>query len=48
MSELLSIGELARRTSVAPSALRYYEELGLLRPETRESGRRRYPTQVAS
>ena len=28
--ELLTIGELARRTGVAASALRYYEELGLL------------------
>lgn len=39
----LTIGELARRTQVAPSALRYYEELGLLRPGGRVSGRRRYP-----
>jgi DNA-binding transcriptional MerR regulator len=41
--DLLTIGELARRTGVATSALRYYEELGLLRPGTRVSGRRRYP-----
>jgi hypothetical protein len=27
---LLTIGELARRAGVATSALRYYEELGLL------------------
>src|SRR6266498_3646739 len=27
---LLTIGELARRAGVAPSALRYYQELGLL------------------
>lgn len=39
---LLSIGELAARTNVAPSALRYYEELGLLRPPVRMAGRRRY------
>jgi len=40
--ELLSIGELAEQTGVATSALRYYEELGLVRPATRTSGRRRY------
>jgi DNA-binding transcriptional MerR regulator len=38
----LTIGELARRTGVAPSALRYYEEIGLLPPPARVSGRRRY------
>jgi DNA-binding transcriptional MerR regulator len=43
MSErLLTIGELARRVGVAPSALRYWEELGLLSPATRISGQRRY------
>jgi DNA-binding transcriptional MerR regulator len=41
--QLLTIGELARRTRLAPSALRYYEELGLLPPARRVSGRRRYP-----
>lgn len=40
--DLLTIGELGRRTGVATSALRYYDELGLLRPATRVSGRRRY------
>ena len=39
---LLSIGELAERTGVATSALRYYDELGLVRPAGRASGRRRY------
>ena len=38
----LTIGELAERTSVATSALRYYEEVGLLHPVGRVSGRRRY------
>jgi MerR family copper efflux transcriptional regulator len=41
--QLLTIGELARRTGLAPSALRYYEELDLLAPATRVSGQRRYP-----
>ena len=40
--ETLTIGELGRRTGVAPSALRYYEEIGLLAPAARVSGRRRY------
>jgi DNA-binding transcriptional MerR regulator len=40
---LLSIGDLAQRTGVATSTLRYYDELGLVRPTGRESGgRRRY------
>jgi DNA-binding transcriptional MerR regulator len=38
----LTIGELARRTGVAASALRYYEELGLLPAPPRISGQRRY------
>jgi DNA-binding transcriptional MerR regulator len=42
LDDALSIGELARRTGVAASALRYYEELGLLRPARRVSGRRSY------
>jgi DNA-binding transcriptional MerR regulator len=42
MSELMTIGELAERTGVARSALRYYEELDLLRPFGREWGHRRY------
>jgi DNA-binding transcriptional MerR regulator len=40
---LLTIGELARRAGVAPSALRYWEELGLLPTATKISGQRRYP-----
>jgi len=39
----LSIGELSRRTARAPSAIRYYEEIGLLPEPERVSGRRRYP-----
>jgi DNA-binding transcriptional MerR regulator len=41
--EQLAIGELANRTGVATSALRYWEELGLLPPPPRVSGQRRYP-----
>src|SRR3954453_18037309 len=39
---LLSIGELARRAGVATSAVRYYERRGLLAPDERRSGQRRY------
>ena len=39
---LVPIGELARRTRVATSALRYYERLGLLSPARRVGGRRHY------
>jgi MerR family redox-sensitive transcriptional activator SoxR len=47
--ETLTIGELGRRTGVAPSALRFYEEIGLLAPAARVSGRRRYgPDAVGS
>jgi DNA-binding transcriptional MerR regulator len=37
-----SIGRLAERTGVPATALRYYDEVGLVRPTTREAGRRRY------
>jgi DNA-binding transcriptional MerR regulator len=40
---LLTIGELARRVGVATSALRYWEELGVLPAPARISGQRRYP-----
>lgn len=38
----LSIGDLARQAGVRPSALRYYESVGLLAAPTRVSGRRVY------
>jgi MerR family redox-sensitive transcriptional activator SoxR len=39
----LSIGELSRRSGLAPSALRYYEDSGLLQAERTAGGRRSYP-----
>lgn len=39
----LGIGELARRVRMRPSALRYYETVGLLPPAGRVAGRRVYP-----
>jgi DNA-binding transcriptional MerR regulator len=47
MSEL-TIGELATRTGVATSALRYWEEIGLLPCPTRVSGQRRYDPSVTT
>lgn len=41
--ELLGIGEVARRTGVAASALRFYEDEGLLAPHRTVAGHRRYP-----
>lgn len=38
----VSIGDLARQAGVRPSALRYYESVGLLTPPTRVNGRRVY------
>ena len=43
ISRSLTVGELAERTGVATSALRFYEERGLLHPERNEVGHRRYP-----
>jgi DNA-binding transcriptional MerR regulator len=43
----LAIGELARRAGAAPSALRYYERIGLLPPAERAGGKRHYPPSSA-
>lgn len=43
---LLTIGEIVRRSGVAASALRYYEERGLIRSERAGSGHRRYARPV--
>ena len=39
----LSIGELAARSGVAPSALRFYESRGLVQAQRSPAGQRRYP-----
>ena len=46
MSDLLTIGEVARRSGVVASALRFYEERGLIASERAGSGHRRYPRPV--
>jgi MerR family transcriptional regulator, redox-sensitive transcriptional activator SoxR len=38
----MPIGELARRTGLRPSAIRYYEAIGLLPEPGRVAGKRRY------
>jgi MerR family redox-sensitive transcriptional activator SoxR len=42
----LTIGEVARQTGLATSALRYYERIGLLPRPRRVNGRRRYDAAV--
>ena len=46
VAELLTIGEISRRSGVASSALRFYEERGLIASERSGSGHRRYPRAV--
>jgi MerR family redox-sensitive transcriptional activator SoxR len=46
MSTLLPIGEVVKRSGVAASALRFYEERGLIASERAGSGHRRYPRPV--
>ncbi len=42
----MTIGEVARITGVRPSALRYYESVGVLPAPERVNGRRRYEAGV--
>ena len=42
MPAVLPIGEVARRAGVRASAIRYYEEAGLLEEPERVGGKRRY------
>lgn len=46
MPELLTIGEVSRRSGVRSSALRFYEERGLISSERAGSGHRRYQRPV--
>jgi MerR family transcriptional regulator, redox-sensitive transcriptional activator SoxR len=46
MTDLLTITEVSRRSGVASSALRFYEERGLIKSERAGSGHRRYPRAV--
>jgi MerR family transcriptional regulator, redox-sensitive transcriptional activator SoxR len=44
--DLISIGDVSRRSGKAASAIRYYEEVGLLPVAQRVSGRRRYRPEI--
>jgi MerR family redox-sensitive transcriptional activator SoxR len=46
MEEELTIGEVARRTGVATSALRYYEDRGLISSMRTDGNQRRYARSV--
>jgi len=46
MADLFTIGEVAARTGVATSALRFYEERGFLRSERTSGNQRRYERSV--
>jgi MerR family transcriptional regulator, redox-sensitive transcriptional activator SoxR len=46
MPDLLTISEVARRSGVASSALRFYEDRRLIQSERAGSGHRRYPRAV--
>jgi MerR family redox-sensitive transcriptional activator SoxR len=46
MAELLKITEISHRSGVASSALRFYEQRGLIISERSGSGHRRYPRAV--
>lgn len=44
--ELMTIGEVGRRAGLEPSAIRYYERMGLLPKAARASGQRRFDASV--
>ena len=46
MGDVLTISEVSRRSGVRASALRFYEEKGLIKSERAGSGHRRYPRAV--
>ena len=46
MDDLLTIGEIARRSGVAASALRFYEDRGLIASVRTGPGHRRFPRAV--
>lgn len=44
--KFLDIGEVAERSGMRPSALRYYEEIGLISSIARSGLRRQFPSEV--
>ncbi|MFV1990028.1 MAG: MerR family transcriptional regulator [Acidimicrobiales bacterium] len=47
-TDLLSIGQVAETTGLAVSALRYYDEIGLIEEATRVGGKRRFHPETVS
>src|SRR5215831_12491462 len=46
MSKEMSIGEVARQAGIRPSAIRYYESMGVLPPARLVSTKRRYTADI--
>jgi MerR family redox-sensitive transcriptional activator SoxR len=46
MDKLMTIGQVARKAGLKPSAIRYYERLGLIPRAARVNGQRRYDGRV--
>lgn len=44
--DMFSIGQVAKKMGIAASAIRYYEEIGLLPAARRVSGKRRYDESI--
>jgi MerR family redox-sensitive transcriptional activator SoxR len=44
----MTIGQLAALANLKPSAIRFYEKIGLLPTPTRRNGRRAYPADAAN
>ncbi|MGE3261654.1 MAG: MerR family transcriptional regulator [Bacteriovoracia bacterium] len=43
---MMDIGEVSKKSGILPSALRYYEEIGLIRSTARKGLRRQYPKNI--
>ncbi|MHA7651184.1 redox-sensitive transcriptional activator SoxR [Mycobacterium sp. ML4] len=46
MNDLFTVGELARRSGFAPSAIRFYESTGLIHASRTSGGQRRFERQM--
>lgn len=46
MDAVLTIGELAKKVEISPSAIRFYESIGMIPNPKRVNGQRRYTIEV--